>query len=295
MKQTITVRTRFRGAHCYPGAPAPVAFLRHPHRHEFHIEVELSVTHEDRELEFLLVQQFVDGIIDNKWPTVNGVKDLGNDSCETVARKVGQELKQEYGAARLVRVSVFEDGENGANLTADEFQRFAEPTMDELLRKSRQDDSQPICGAVLDGKVSGLAEYQNAANMALQFHQSHQDELSHWLLGLQEEVGELSSIFKHAYCGESVDKMDVAIELGDILWYLSAVATSLEIPLETVANLNLGKLHHRHPSGEFDMDRSVHRKEHDVEFKDTKAYQTAVDEIITASKGGADDLHFGRR
>lgn len=285
MKQTITVRTRFRGAHCYPSAPQAVGFLGNSHRHEFHVEVELSVTHDDRELEFLLVQQFIDAVIDDMYPTVYGIKDLGSSSCEAIARKVGNRLKQEYGATRLVRVSVFEDGENGANLTADFLEQFEERSLNDIIHEGVLNDSERFSSAVLDAKVSGLGKYQDAAYNAVQFHQSRRDEISHWLLGLQEEVGELSSIFKHSYCGEAIDKMDVAIELGDVLWYLSAVATSLGIPLETVANLNLAKLHHRHPTGEFDAERSAERKEHDVEFKDTPEYMAAVKEVATASEG----------
>jgi NTP pyrophosphatase (non-canonical NTP hydrolase) len=69
-------------------------------------------------------------------------------------------------------------------------------------------------------------------------------------LGLAGEVGEtLNKIKKHYRDGTPLDKTDMTKELGDILWYLSALATDLDIDLEEVAMENLKKLKDRKDRG----------------------------------------------
>ena len=49
----------------------------------------------------------------------------------------------------------------------------------------------------------------------------------------------------------------------DVAWYLAEAATALDVPLETVFQENLDKLHRRFPNG-FDTQASVHRKKDDI-------------------------------
>ena len=68
-----------------------------------------------------------------------------------------------------------------------------------------------------------------------------------WTTGLAGEVGEVEEIFKHViWGGEPLDKMALAKELGDVLWYVSALAATYDIPLSAIAELNANKLTHRH-------------------------------------------------
>ena len=58
-KSYIRVRTEFEGFHYYPNAgeiDSRIKFLEVEHRHIFKVEVKISVTHLDRELEFFLVR-----------------------------------------------------------------------------------------------------------------------------------------------------------------------------------------------------------------------------------------------
>lgn len=115
-KTFIIVKTQFEGMHCYPNAPEEVAFLKNPHRHMFHVEAEIEVFHEDRELEFILVKRDL-----NKW--LASIQ-LENCSCETIAKVLQDYLKERYPVpaelnldrTRYVNVKVFEDNENGAYL-----------------------------------------------------------------------------------------------------------------------------------------------------------------------------------
>lgn len=99
----IISRTRFEGFHCWPDAPEEVAFLRVNHRHEFHVKVWKIVTHDDRDIEFILFKREVDKCI----RTLQETQDVSHWSCEMWAREIGQHLDADG-------VEVSEDGENGA-------------------------------------------------------------------------------------------------------------------------------------------------------------------------------------
>lgn len=103
----IFVSTTFSAVHQYPDAPDDVRFLRSPHRHRFHIRAEMGVHHDDRELEFLLVQREVDALLDALG------HNFGTRSCEQVAGYLLDGLRAAYGD-RFYQVEVSEDGENGA-------------------------------------------------------------------------------------------------------------------------------------------------------------------------------------
>ncbi|MBU9058024.1 hypothetical protein LIP38_10780 [Catenibacterium mitsuokai] len=51
-------------------------------------------------------------------------------------------------------------------------------------------------------------------------------------------------------------------ESGDIAWYLTEAATALDIPLDTILQGNLDKLHKRYPDG-FSINASINRQKED--------------------------------
>ena len=60
-------------------------------------------------------------------------------------------------------------------------------------------------------------------------------------LGLCGEVGEVAEkIKKHMRDGNTL--FGVGLELGDVLWYISALADDLGITLEEIAQANIDKL-----------------------------------------------------
>jgi hypothetical protein len=107
-KTFIKVRTQFEGFHFYPGASKidpRIAFLEVEHRHIFQVEVKISVTHLDRELEFFLV----------KWALQDFVRDgkMNHKSCEMIATDIlNNHLIPSYGADRYYEITISEDGEN---------------------------------------------------------------------------------------------------------------------------------------------------------------------------------------
>ena len=95
-----------------------------------------------------------------------------------------------------------------------------------------------------------------------------------WCLGLGGESGEVLELVKHhVFGGEPLNKMEFTKELGDVLWYLSALANSQGIDLGDVAALNGAKLAHRYNNMQFSNAESQARHQKEKAFKDTIIYQ----------------------
>lgn len=107
VSKTIWVRFQKEGIHCYPDAPEGVEFLRHPHRHMFHFEVELEVFHDDRDVEFILFKRELEGLYDQ------GTLQLDYKSCEMLCDDLRAYIWEAY-PGRNLRISISEDNENGA-------------------------------------------------------------------------------------------------------------------------------------------------------------------------------------
>ena len=83
-------------------------------------------------------------------------------------------------------------------------------------------------------------------------------------MGLNGEAGEAMDILKKTlFQGHKLDRRHVALELGDICWYLALAADAIGYDLEDIMMMNVDKLRTRYPDG-FESDRSVNRKEGDI-------------------------------
>lgn len=115
LNRSVTCTTSYEGIHNWPEAPDEVAFLRNPHRHIFEVVVEITVDHDDRDIEFIMMKHQVDRWL-SKHQDQNGVWEMGRQSCEDVAVKLLQYLHEVY-PHRWISVSVYEDGENGCTVS----------------------------------------------------------------------------------------------------------------------------------------------------------------------------------
>jgi hypothetical protein len=113
MKRFIIVRTSFEGFHCWKDAPIEVGFLRNLHRHIFHVEVKIEVPHNNRALEFFIVQHFLEDYIQNQLPEDRNLKQT---SCEMLAEGFCEAIKTQYRIKKGITVTVFEDNENGGGV-----------------------------------------------------------------------------------------------------------------------------------------------------------------------------------
>jgi NTP pyrophosphatase (non-canonical NTP hydrolase) len=73
-------------------------------------------------------------------------------------------------------------------------------------------------------------------------------------LGLAGEAGEVSEKIKkilrdHGGKMNAEHKQEISKELGDVLWYVSQIASELNLDLSQVAKDNLGKLFSRYERG----------------------------------------------
>lgn len=75
-------------------------------------------------------------------------------------------------------------------------------------------------------------------------------EIVYPALGLCGEAGEVAEKIKKVLRDKdgkfnNDDRMQIALELGDVLWYLSAVSKDLGLSLNAIAEMNIHKLQNR--------------------------------------------------
>lgn len=75
--------------------------------------------------------------------------------------------------------------------------------------------------------------------------------IEYYTLGLCGEAGEIAEKVKKSLRDNPIPltKEDITKELGDVLWYLTALASAFDIPLSWVAEANLIKLEDRKQRG----------------------------------------------
>ena len=85
------------------------------------------------------------------------------------------------------------------------------------------------------------------------------ERLCNAALGLAGEAGEAADLLKkHLFHNHPLDRAKLQKELGDVLWYLAALAHAADLTLDEIASHNLDKLRARYPEG-FDAARSQQR------------------------------------
>jgi len=115
----IWVTFRKEGIHKYPAALTDpnlatgdkydVSFLGHPHRHIFHFRVWISVTHNDRDIEFIQFKRWLEELYNGD----QAVLQLDYKSCEMMSDDLYDIISKKY-PNREVWIEVSEDGENGS-------------------------------------------------------------------------------------------------------------------------------------------------------------------------------------
>jgi len=118
-KRMIWVTFRKEGIHKYPAAlddPALatgdeyyVSFLVYPHRHIFHFKVGITVTHNDRDIEFIQFKRWLEKLYAEK------TLELDYKSCEMMSDDLYEQIIAKH-PGREVHIDVSEDGENGAHI-----------------------------------------------------------------------------------------------------------------------------------------------------------------------------------
>jgi NTP pyrophosphatase (non-canonical NTP hydrolase) len=104
-----------------------------------------------------------------------------------------------------------------------------------------------------------LNEYQELSKRTINQNVSKTLNASNLAMGLAGEAGETVDYLKKVYHhGHEMNLVKLMGELGDVLWYVSSLATIHNIELEQVAEYNVSKLKQRYPDG-FSSQKSVER------------------------------------
>ena len=74
-------------------------------------------------------------------------------------------------------------------------------------------------------------------------------------LGLAGEAGEVAELVKKGvFHRHTIDRAKLEQELGDVLWYASALCTTLGLDLGEIMQTNIEKLKVRYPNGYSSLD-----------------------------------------
>lgn len=104
-----------------------------------------------------------------------------------------------------------------------------------------------------------LNEYQDLARRTQNPALDEKERLTHALLGLASECGEILGIYQKVFQGHEVDEDKVIDEMGDLMWFLAELADCLKVELDFVGKHNIAKLLKRYPGTGFSAERSLHR------------------------------------
>lgn len=105
----IWVTHRFEGFHYWPDAPEHRDYLAREHRHIFHVKLTVPVSHDDREIEFHDLLDYLTG-----WCTAEvDARKAGLGSCEMIAERLAVATVAAWPVP-YARAEVSEDGECGS-------------------------------------------------------------------------------------------------------------------------------------------------------------------------------------
>ncbi len=118
-----------------------------------------------------------------------------------------------------------------------------------------------------------MSAYQKSASRTMADDDSDL-QAAVYAMGLAGEAGEVVDYLKKVLGhGHELDTKKLTDEIGDVLWYIAALASHYKLDLDNVAHFNLAKLERRYPQG-FDHSASRNRRpagmdcDHDKSFWD---------------------------
>jgi NTP pyrophosphatase (non-canonical NTP hydrolase) len=99
------------------------------------------------------------------------------------------------------------------------------------------------------GAGVNFADYQVRATETSQVELRGAESAIAPMLGLASETGQILDVYKKYLrdgLGLSANREFLKVELGDLLWYVSAVATAVGLEMEDIATANLERTHDRY-------------------------------------------------
>ena len=115
-------------------------------------------------------------------------------------------------------------------------------------------------GNVMQDKIVEFNDFQKLSERTLDQGLSNEMALANYGMGLTGEAGEVADLLKKGlFHGHELNYGKLKEELGDVMFYIAALATTAGLTLEEVAWANVEKLRKRYPQG-FSEDRSRNRE-----------------------------------
>ena len=104
-----------------------------------------------------------------------------------------------------------------------------------------------------------IMDYQVKAKRTINRDLQDDERIAELVFGVDGEIGEVTELFKkHIYHGHSLEIKKLAEELGDVIWYLTNIASLYGIPMTYILEENIKKLEERYPEG-FSVEKSINR------------------------------------
>lgn len=104
-----------------------------------------------------------------------------------------------------------------------------------------------------------IQEYQRLSTRTLNKDLTKEQQVSNMVAGIFGEGGEVADQIKKAfYQGHELDKKHLQEELGDLMFYVTNLATIYNISMENVLEDNINKLKKRYKNG-FSAKASIDR------------------------------------
>ena len=95
-----------------------------------------------------------------------------------------------------------------------------------------------------------ISDYQKQSARTMPKNLHVEPLLTNVCLGLAGESGEIiEHVKKVVFHGHQLDRDYLKKEIGDVLWYVAAMATALDVDLGEIAQANVDKLKARYPEG----------------------------------------------
>ena len=93
-----------------------------------------------------------------------------------------------------------------------------------------------------------IEQYQTFVRDSAYHGRSGEEALAYYAMGLAGETGEVVEPIKKAYRDPSrvFSVEDLELELGDVLWYVTAIANHFNLKLDDIMQKNIDKLIERH-------------------------------------------------
>lgn len=102
-------------------------------------------------------------------------------------------------------------------------------------------------------------EYQDLSSRTINYNLNKEEMLANFGMGLAGESGETVEILKkHLFHKHDLDIDEIRKELGDVLWYISAICNTLNLSMGRIAFENVMKLKKRYPD-KFGYEESINR------------------------------------